>query len=89
MLNIPDLLASLQSRATQRLPFTAEGVFVEYISADPQDLALVKSLRDVKTSVCGKRIEQKTLSFQCFECAPDPHHMFCVTCFVKEKHKSV
>ncbi|CAD8207259.1 unnamed protein product [Paramecium octaurelia] len=37
-------------------------------------------------SVCGAHIQNGGLSFQCFDCSGDAHHMICVKCFDINKH---
>ncbi|CAK63800.1 unnamed protein product (macronuclear) [Paramecium tetraurelia] len=37
-------------------------------------------------SVCGAHIPKGELSFQCFDCSGDTHHMICVKCFDINKH---
>lgn len=51
------LKADLKAAAKLQSEFTAQATFLKYVSNDPADLQLVESLRNPKTSVCGKRIE--------------------------------
>ncbi|CAK69115.1 unnamed protein product (macronuclear) [Paramecium tetraurelia] len=63
-------------------------IFHHYISSNQEDFKEFNQSKNPQQSLCGAHVPQQTLSFQCFDCAPDPHHMYCGNCFQLELHQN-
>ncbi|CAD8085574.1 unnamed protein product [Paramecium primaurelia] len=61
-------------------------IFKMFISDQDDEFAIWKNAESQVKSVCGANVENGQLTFQCFTCAPDPHHMYCYKCFNPDIH---
>ncbi|KAM3143034.1 hypothetical protein pb186bvf_004852 [Paramecium bursaria] len=60
---------------------------LSYVVTSNKDIEKIESERNQFKTVCGKSIQQNQISFQCFDCTLDAHHMYCGKCFIPEYHK--
>ncbi|CAD8181747.1 unnamed protein product [Paramecium octaurelia] len=61
-------------------------IFKMFISDKEDQFAQWKNAESQVKSVCGADVQSGELTFQCFTCAPDPHHMYCQKCFDPDLH---
>ncbi|CAK89100.1 unnamed protein product (macronuclear) [Paramecium tetraurelia] len=61
-------------------------IFKMFISDQDDQFAIWKNAESQVKSVCGADVKSGELTFQCFTCAPDPHHMYCQKCFDPDVH---
>ncbi|CAD8110843.1 unnamed protein product [Paramecium sonneborni] len=63
-------------------------IFHYFISSNQEDRKQFDQSKNPQQSLCGAHVSPQSLSFQCFDCAPDPHHMYCGNCFQLELHQN-
>ncbi|CAD8212424.1 unnamed protein product [Paramecium pentaurelia] len=63
-------------------------IFNNFISSNQQDRKEFDLSKNPQQSLCGAHVSSQNISFQCFDCAPDPHHMYCGNCFQLELHQN-
>ncbi|CAD8178584.1 unnamed protein product [Paramecium pentaurelia] len=61
-------------------------IFKLFISDEDDEFAIWKNAESQVKSVCGANIQNGELSFKCFTCSSDPHHLYCYKCFNPDIH---